>query len=435
MFLDAYGLARNPFAQLVERPMLDTPSMREVATKLQRAAAGQLNCLVISGPAGVGKTMAVQEGLAYFDDWFRCWVNCPVDDARGFLHDLLNDLGLGDVEGEAGDLRNVLEVFLRHQAARKRPGLLVVDNLDSASREVLELLTWLMGLRLRGEPLLRVVLIARSDELAADLIPPADSQVGVLHQHQKYLGFTLDDTRDYILDCLDASGCTEPAQLFPELAIARVQGFSRGIPRRIDQLCAVAFNALAEGAASLNHRPTLDQAMIDNAANMLRFEYDPRALAIREEPLSREQIHENNQQTLRIDAARLVVASGGQLVAEVSLSRSRMVLGRDANCDITLDSRYVSRYQNLFLQTDSGWLMIDLNSTNGSFVNGKRVREYVLRNGDVIAVGNHQLRFYCTADERGGVDQGATAIRKTRVLREPGSAQLPQPGRSSTQTR
>ncbi len=70
-----------------------------------------------------------------------------------------------------------------------------------------------------------------------------------------------------------------------------------------------------------------------------------------------------------------------------------MVLGRDNSCDISLDSRYVSRYQNLFMETPDGWLLIDLSSTNGCFVNGRRVREHRLRDGDLIAVGHHQLRF------------------------------------------
>jgi adenylate cyclase len=53
----------------------------------------------------------------------------------------------------------------------------------------------------------------------------------------------------------------------------------------------------------------------------------------------------------------------------------------------------VSRFQNLFLETAEGWMLIDLSSTNGCFVNGRRVREHRLRDGDLIAVGHHQMRF------------------------------------------
>ena len=70
-----------------------------------------------------------------------------------------------------------------------------------------------------------------------------------------------------------------------------------------------------------------------------------------------------------------------------------MVLGRDRSCDISLDSTYVSRYQNLFMETPEGWMLIDLNSTNGCFVNGRRVREHKLRDGDLITLGQHHIRF------------------------------------------
>ena len=94
-----------------------------------------------------------------------------------------------------------------------------------------------------------------------------------------------------------------------------------------------------------------------------------------------------------LEAARLIVSSGKAVVAEVTLNRPRMVLGRDDSCDISLYSRYVSRFQNLFLETADGWMLIDLSSTNGCFVNGRRVREHRLRDGDLIAVGHHQMRF------------------------------------------
>jgi pSer/pThr/pTyr-binding forkhead associated (FHA) protein len=45
------------------------------------------------------------------------------------------------------------------------------------------------------------------------------------------------------------------------------------------------------------------------------------------------------------------------------------------------------------METPEGWMLIDLSSTNGCFVNGRRVREHRLRDGDLIAVGHHQLRF------------------------------------------
>jgi len=99
------------------------------------------------------------------------------------------------------------------------------------------------------------------------------------------------------------------------------------------------------------------------------------------------------------------------------------VLGRDETCDISLDSRYVSRFQNLFMETPDGWLLIDLSSTNGCFVNGRRVREHRLRDGDLIAVGQHQLRFSGPQRASGSSDEhtrsGQTTTAATVIRPKP----------------
>jgi hypothetical protein len=53
----------------------------------------------------------------------------------------------------------------------------------------------------------------------------------------------------------------------------------------------------------------------------------------------------------------------------------------------------VATEAHIEFSTPEGWLLIDLSSTNGCFVNGRRVREHRLRDGDLIAVGHHQMRF------------------------------------------
>ena len=89
------------------------------------------------------------------------------------------------------------------------------------------------------------------------------------------------------------------------------------------------------------------------------------------------------------------IKTGELDVLDSARQGSNRVTGLDFAIDaiFSLDSRYVSRYQNLFMETPDGWLLIDLSSTNGCFVNGRRVREHRLRDGDLIAVGHHQLRF------------------------------------------
>jgi pSer/pThr/pTyr-binding forkhead associated (FHA) protein len=152
-------------------------------------------------------------------------------------------------------------------------------------------------------------------------------------------------------------------------------------------------NVLSGQFAGSDQLPVLTRDILRDAGKKLHFNYDSSAWDFMEEALSPESVQQSEAKELTIEAARLFVSSKGRVVAEVALNRPRMILGRDTGCDISLDSSYVSRYQNLFLETEDGWMLIDLNSTNGCYVNGHRVREHRLQDGDVIAVGHHQLSF------------------------------------------
>ena len=203
--------------------------------------------------------------------------------------------------------------------------------------------------------------------------------------------------RNYLSACLESVGCHDIERLFPHDVIVDIQAFTRGIVGDINALCFEALNALAKKSKKSDELPALTRGLIKFTGKKLHFDYDSSAWDFMEEALSPESVHQTESQELRIEAARLFVSSKGRVVAEVSLNRSRMILGRDEDCDISLDSSYVSRYQNLFMETEEGWMLIDLNSTNGCYVNGHRVREHRLQDGDIIAVGHHQLSFVASS--------------------------------------
>jgi hypothetical protein len=179
----------------------------------------------------------------------------------------------------------------------------------------------------------------------------------------------------------------------PDDVVLDVQAFTQGVVGDINALCCAALEAVSARALGSNRQPMITRALLKEAGAALNLRYDPSAWTQPVEELSAEAVHLSDPNKLRLETARLIVSSGRTVVAEVVLSRPRIVLGRDDSCDISLDSRYVSRFQNLFLETTDGWMLIDLSSTNGCFVNGRRVREHRLRDGDLIAVGHHQMRF------------------------------------------
>jgi pSer/pThr/pTyr-binding forkhead associated (FHA) protein len=307
------------------------------------------------------------------------------------------------IEGSVRELRNIAEVYLRHQSGQGRSSIIVADGLERLSVPVLRELERLAGLRFRNRPIVHMVLLTRNEDLVSDLTPEDGGGQLARYLHQRLTGFDLEETRGYLRACLQSVGCHWEEELIPPEVIIDIQAFTHGIVADIDALCFEALNLLSREDHGAQQRPRLTRALVRQAGGGLHMKYDPRAWQSVDEALSPDSVQESDPGELEIHTARLLVSSGGKVVAEVRLNRPRMVLGRDQGCDISLNSSYVSRYQNLFMETPDGWVIIDLNSTNGCFVNGRRVQEHKLRDGDTIAVGHHQLSF---VRGRGGAERG-----------------------------
>jgi pSer/pThr/pTyr-binding forkhead associated (FHA) protein len=94
---------------------------------------------------------------------------------------------------------------------------------------------------------------------------------------------------------------------------------------------------------------------------------------------------------------RLLVATDGRTVQEITLSQGRIIVGRTADNDLQIDSRFVSRHHCQITTTANSCVIEDLNSTNGIYVKSRRVRRHYLNDGDVVMIGKHELIY---VDER-----------------------------------
>jgi pSer/pThr/pTyr-binding forkhead associated (FHA) protein len=87
---------------------------------------------------------------------------------------------------------------------------------------------------------------------------------------------------------------------------------------------------------------------------------------------------------------RHLVASSGR--PPICLDRALVVVGRHPDCDARLDSLRVSRWHCCLTEVDGEVWVRDLGSTNGTWVDGRRVSSGRLRNGDVLAIAHLRYR-------------------------------------------
>ncbi|MSR07962.1 MAG: FHA domain-containing protein [Gammaproteobacteria bacterium] len=91
--------------------------------------------------------------------------------------------------------------------------------------------------------------------------------------------------------------------------------------------------------------------------------------------------------------ARLLLSLDGQVLAEYNVSKERYTVGRLQDNDIRIDNPTISGHHSLIINILNDSFLEDLNSTNGTYVNGRLIKKHALQNGDVVTVGRHQLRF------------------------------------------
>ena len=114
--------------------------------------------------------------------------------------------------------------------------------------------------------------------------------------------------------------------------------------------------------------------------------------------------------------AKLVLSLNGAVQGEFELDQERLTIGRKPENDIQIDNLAVSGKHSMIITILDDSFLEDLGSTNGTYVNGKLIKKHALKDGDVIAIGKHELKY---ANENASDDDDE--FEKTMIIK-PGSA-------------
>jgi pSer/pThr/pTyr-binding forkhead associated (FHA) protein len=90
--------------------------------------------------------------------------------------------------------------------------------------------------------------------------------------------------------------------------------------------------------------------------------------------------------------AKIILTHEGAVIKEFNLDQERTTVGRKPSNDVILDDPTVSGQHAVFLNLQNFYIE-DLNSTNGTLLNGKKVNKRQLEHGDVVRIGHHEMKF------------------------------------------
>ena len=116
--------------------------------------------------------------------------------------------------------------------------------------------------------------------------------------------------------------------------------------------------------------------------------------------------------------AKLILSVDGTVLKEITLNKERTTLGRKPHNDIQVDNLAVSGEHAAIITILNDSFIEDLNSTNGTLVNGKPIKKHFLQNNDVIEIGKHKLKYFNDAP----VAASSADFEKTMIIRKPAPA-------------
>ena len=320
-----------------------------------------------------GKTMLVSSALAR--------ATRPTEvvqiDGTGLNEKALLSLTLNHLKpaapGEGGMLPGLTTVRAA-LASRGELVVLVIENAHRVDFDVFEVLgamarsddaTPRMSLVLTGEPGLEVLIHTLDRNILDDWT--------VLMAHIPPLN--LRDVRGYMLHRVKADGSDDPQSVFAPDTFGLIHSLSEGIPGKINTLC--------DDAASLARESGDGQVRVEHV----------RSAATRLGWHGAEQLTELTV-VPNVAVPSLSIGRDDETIRVHPLDEERTMIGRDADNGIAIDEVYVSRHHALIARDERGYWLFDMNSTNGTFVNGQRVvQRQCLYPGDQIRIGRHVMTF------------------------------------------
>ena len=112
--------------------------------------------------------------------------------------------------------------------------------------------------------------------------------------------------------------------------------------------------------------------------------------------------------------AELQVLNGPLQWKTCKLSGPRFLIGRSDTCHLLLTDGWVSREHAVIIESGPGEFMVqDLDSENGIYVNGERVKDSKLKHSDVLRIGRTEMRLFHPAEDESGLDLAALGRRST----------------------
>jgi len=234
------------FYNLREKPFNVTPSPRflylgethkEALSLLTYGVMERKGFVLLTGEVGTGKTTIVQTLLKNLDSSVKCvYLSNPTVSVKDFLSYVASGLGLRTQFSSKGSFLIQFEEFLQKILQHQQNVLLIIDEAQKLSFELLEEIRLLSNMENPDEKLINIFLVGQPElnrKLGQPICRPLLQRISIRY-HIRPLD--LEDTREYITTRLKVAGAANGTKIFSKNVIEAIHHYSEGYPRLINIL-------------------------------------------------------------------------------------------------------------------------------------------------------------------------------------------------------
>lgn len=361
---------------------LVTERHRAALDSLHRAADSAQPLAVLIAEGKFEANHVVSAFLASFgEDATVIRLTRPYKDAVSGMREINRALGFEPKDLSLSDLDNILEMYLDYQRKHGRPTVLCIEQAHLQARWLLDHVKAIVELEEKGKFGLMVILSGQANLKGMMDDEPLQSIRRLSGEPIILAPFTLSETTEFLRRRVALSNKSDVGDLFQREAINRIHELSGGVP---DLVGTLAFKC-QQIAGQQGSGPVTDQLVID-AAKLL---WQKPAVQARVDVPEIADIGPKSR-----FREVLQISQRGKPILDFRLRPGRYLVGRAQFADLCLANEHVSRRHALIVKNDAGVSIMDLGSTNGTFVNGLRFSgSQSLMLGDVVNIGDFRIEL------------------------------------------
>lgn len=383
MYYEHFNLKEHPFRLTCETKFFYlSPEHTHANSIMEFALINRQGLMLLTGDVGTGKSMLVAHFLSRIDNSYKVFqIGQTLLTEAECLELLLHEMGETKPETSVAGMFKQIVALLEDFHKQGKHTIIVIDDAQNLAAETMLRLYELSQRKVDDKKICTLYLVGET-ELRKNLEAPAIRDY-ISNVNSKYhLGvLSLQDIRKYILHRLAVAGGHASVKLAKDI-FPIIEAYTGGRPRLInvllDHILTYAY------LADVKH---ITSKVVDAA--IAELQWLPFGVTRGTESVEPEKVVNEERRA----SYKIIIQSNNKHRGEYFIRKKRVTIGRHRENDLRIDDPLISRQHAQIIQQGRTIYFRDLNSTNGSYLNNKRIDIAPLEEGTAIQVGSYKLTF------------------------------------------